>query len=159
MVTAGFGPFGLMKPDPREGIWQVDLGYDVPPKIGMVDVDGDGQMEVGYAAYYDSTFVCRDLWTGKEEWKLQLPYAPNGPIISADIDGDGKGEFLTAQFCIGTNDNGQGELRWRAPCSIGRGVIADFDGDGQGEIACQTMGSATILRGVKPATRSKAAED
>jgi hypothetical protein len=147
MVTAGFGPFGLMKPDPLDGIWQVDLGYDVPPKIGLVDVDGDGQIEVGYAAYYDSTFVCRDLWTGKQEWTLELPAAPNGPTFSADVDGDGKGEFLTAQFCVGTNDKGRGELRWQAPCGIGQGLIADFDGDGQGEIACQTPGSVVILRG------------
>jgi hypothetical protein len=156
MVIGGFGPFGLMKPDPTEGIWQEDHGYDVPPKIGMVDVDGDGRMELGYAAYYDRTFVCRDLWTGKEEWTVELPFAPNGPTFSADFDGDGKGEFLIAGFCIGTNSTGKGELRWQAPHSMGWGAIADFDGDGEGEIACQAAGSVVILRAEKPSSQTAA---
>jgi hypothetical protein len=146
-VIGGFGPFGLMKPEPTEGIWRVDLGYDVPPKIGLVDVDGDGRMEVGYAAYYDTKFVCRDLWTGEVKWELPLPSPPNSPTYSADVDGDGKGEFLTAGFCIGTDEHGKGELRWQAPVAMGWGAIADFDGDGQGEIACQAPGRAVILRG------------
>src|SRR5262245_6074261 len=84
-VIGGFGPFGLMKPDPTDGIWRVDLDYDVPPKIGLVDADGDGQMDVGYAASYDSKFVCRNLWTGKVKWELQLPSPPNSPVYSADV--------------------------------------------------------------------------
>jgi hypothetical protein len=156
MVIGGFGPFGLMKPDPTEGVWQVDHGYDVPPKIGMVDVDGDGRMEVGYAAYYDTTFVCRDLWTGKEEWTLELPSAPNSPTFSADFDGDGKGEFLIGNFCIGTNNKAEGELRWQAPHGMGWGAIADFDGDGTGEIACQAAGSVVILRAEKPSSQAAA---
>ena len=150
-VIGGFGPFGLMKPDPTEGVWRVDLDYDVPPKIGLVDVDGDGQMEVGYSAYYDSKFVCRDLWSGKVEWELQLPSPPNSPTYSADVDGDGKGEFLTSCFCIGTNERGEGELRWQAPVAMGWGAIADFDGDGKGEIACPSAGGVLILRSTQSA--------
>lgn len=146
-VIGGFGPFGVMSPDPTQGIWRVDLGYDVPPKIGLVDVDGDGQMEVGYAAENDRTFVCRDLWTGAVEWELELPLPSNSPTYAADVDGDGKGEFLTSAFCIGTNAQGQGELRWHAPSAMGWGAIADFDGDGFGEIVCQTPGRVVILHG------------
>jgi hypothetical protein len=146
LVSGGFGPFGLMLPDPTQGIWRVDLGYDVPPKIGLVDVDGDGSMEVGYSALYDPTFVCRDAWTGDVEWELELPSAANGPTYSADVDGDGKGEFLTSAFCIGTNHSGAGELRWQAPAAMGWGAIADFDGDGLGEIACPGPGGVVILR-------------
>jgi hypothetical protein len=146
MVTAGFGPFGMMKPDPLEGIWKENLDYDVPPKIGMVDVDGDGRMEVGYAALRDTTFVCRDMWTGEIEWELELPAPPNSPALAADVDGDGKGDFLIGGHCVGTDANGKGVLKWGAPVAIGWGLIADFDGDGKGEIACQASGRVAVLR-------------
>lgn len=154
-VIGGFGPFGVINPDPTQGIWRIDLGYDVPPKIGLVDIDGDGQMEVGYAADNDCTFVCRDLWTGAVEWELELPSPSNSPTYSADVDGDGKGEFLTASFCIGTNERGQGELRWQAPAATGWGAIADFDGDGLGEIVCQTPGQIVILHGNSGSTNAE----
>jgi hypothetical protein len=83
-----------------------------------------------------------------------LPSPPNGPTFSADFDGDGKGEFLIAGFCIGTNDKGVGEMRWQAPYSMGWGAIADFDGDGEGEIACQAPGSVEILRAVTPSSKA-----
>ena len=146
LVTGGFGPFGLMKPDPREGIWKENLDYDVPPKIGMIDVDGDGRMEVGYAALRDATFVCRDMWTGQVEWELELPAPPNSPALSADVDGDGRGDFLIGGYCIGTDATGKGVLKWGAPHAIGWGLIADFDGDGRGEIACQVPGRVVVLR-------------
>ena len=63
----GFGVFGLMNPDPSDGVWRVDASYDTPQKVGMVDVDGDGKMEVGYCLSGDSTFICRDLFSGKIE--------------------------------------------------------------------------------------------
>jgi len=147
--TSGFGPFGLMKPDPTKGVWREDLDYDVPPNIALVDVDGDGSLEAGYAARNDPHFVCRDVWTGAVEWTLELPDAPNSPTITADVDGDGKGEFLCGSFCIGTDDAGRGELRWRSPVPLGWPIIADFDGDGQGEIAVAQGGSIMILRAAK----------
>ena len=49
LVTAGIGSLGLMNPDPREGIWKHELMYQMPRRLGMIDADGDGVMEVGYA--------------------------------------------------------------------------------------------------------------
>jgi hypothetical protein len=147
MVIGGFGPFGMMESDPMGKLWNVDLGYDGPPNVAMIDVDGDGVLEVGYCASNDKKFICRDIWTGKTEWTLDLPYAPNSSTIVADVDGDGKGEFLTGPFCIGTDKNGQGQLRWQAPASVGSGLIADFDGDGRGEIACQSGDRLLVLKG------------
>jgi hypothetical protein len=101
----------------------------------MIDVDGDGRLEVGYEERRDGWFVCRDLWSGREEWRLQLAGKGYGPVISADIDGDGRGEFLIGNNCLGTNAQGEGEIRWQAPVSAaGWPAIADLDGDGQGEI-------------------------
>ncbi len=146
-VPLGHGTFGLMKPEPTDGIWREEVGYDVPDRVGMVDVDGDGTLEVGYALLHDTTFVCRDMWTGETKWELSLPKAPSGPVIAADVDGDGKGEFLVDRYCIGTDDAGRGELRWTSPVPLGWAVIADFDGDGKGEIACASNGRIYILKG------------
>lgn len=147
-VTAGFGPFGMMKPDPREGIWKEDLDYDVPANIALVDVDGDHSLEAGYAALNDKTFFCRDAWTGKVKWQLPLPYAPNSVTITADFDGDGKGEFLCGPFCIGTNAEGRGELRWQLPRAVASPLVADFDGDGVGEIAGAIGGKILVYKAV-----------
>ncbi len=144
--VGGYGSFGLMKPDPREGIWREDPGYDVPPKIGLIDVDGDGVLEVGYALLNHSTFICRNLWTGDVKWELDLPEAPNSPVMVADVDGDGKGEFLVGSYCIGTDVDGNGEIRWKSPVSMGWAIFADFDGDGTGEIACASQGKIHILK-------------
>ena len=143
----GYGSFGLMKPDPREGVWMEDPGYDVPIKVGMIDVDGDGEMEVGYCIRNSKVFVCRDLWTGETKWEIELPEAPGNPVISADVDGDGKGEFLTGRYCIGTDERGLGVIRWKSPVEFGWAVIADFDGDGLGEIACVDSGRIYVLKG------------
>jgi hypothetical protein len=142
----GHDRFGLMNPDPVTGPWREELDYDVPPRVGLVDVDGDGVMEVGYAPLNDPVFRCRDLWTGTTKWELRLPEAPNAPVIAADVDGDGKGEFLMGRYCLGTDAAGQGQIRWESPVPLGWAVIADFDGDGLGEIACPAAGRICILK-------------
>jgi len=144
-VTAGFGPFGLMNPDPRNGVWLEDLDYDVPRNIALVDVDGDGELEAGYSALNSTKFVCRDVWTGDIEWTINLPSPTNATTITADFDGDGQGEFFSGRYCIGTNSLGEGEIRWQSPVHLNWPIIADFDGDGEGEIAGGQAGKIVIL--------------
>jgi len=112
-------------------------------------IDGDGRLEVGYEEKRDGQFVCRDLWTGKEEWRLELDGQGYGPALSADFDGDGKGEFLIGPYCIGTDAKGQGRIHWRVRLPVGSGwpVIADLDGDGLGEIIMP--GSDGVIRVLK----------
>jgi len=148
-VSGGFGAFGLMNPDVVSGAWRVDLAYDTPAAVGMIDVDADGSLEVGYAARDSRKFFCRDLWSGKVEWELDLPSPPNAPCLSADVDGDGRGEFLIGSFCIGTKERGKGRVLWQAPTPMGWAVIADFDGDGDGEIACSRRGGVVVLNAEK----------
>ena len=147
LVHHGHGRFGLAGPDPRQDIWHEEAGYDTPDRIGFIDIDGDGVMEVGYALRNDTLFRCRDLWTGDTKWTIDLPSLPSGPVLSADADGDGKGEFFVDRWCIGTDGSGQGEIRWTSPVAFGWAVIADFDGDGVGEIACANSGNITVLKG------------
>jgi len=135
LVPLGHGGIGVLANDLRTEIWFHKPYYDTPQKVGIIDVDGDGRLEVGYEERRDGWFVCRDVWSGKEEWRLELAGKGYGPVITADIDGDGRGEFLIGSNCLGTNKQGDGEIRWQAPVSAaGWPAIADLDGDGQGEI-------------------------
>ena len=142
----GYGPIGLMEPGPAAAVWKEELEEVIPVKVGMVDVDGDGRLEIGYTHRRGSTFRCQDVFTGTIEWELELPTNAPGPVITADVDGDGKGEFLLGRYCVGTDDSGQGELRWESPISLDWAIIADFDGDGIGELACPAPGKVHILR-------------
>ena len=146
LVHHGHGRFGVVGTDPVQGLWHEDVGYDTPDRVGFVDVDGDGTLEVGYTLRNSTEFLCRDIWTGMTKWSVELPSAPSGPVISADVDGDGKGEFLVDRWCIGTDASGHGEIRWTSPVPLGWAVIGDFDGDGLGEIACAHQGQISILK-------------
>ncbi len=145
-VPAGHGRFGLMNPDPTDGIWREEVGYDVPAKVGLIDVDGDGALEAGYALRNSRSFVCRDLWTGEVEWEVELPSPISAPVLCADFDGDGRGEFLAGWWLIGTDAQGQGEIRWQAPVYPQSAIIADFDGDGVGEMAVSARGEIVLLK-------------
>jgi hypothetical protein len=142
----GYGPVGLMEPGPGAAVWKEELEEAIPVKIGMVDVDGDGALEVAYAYKRGRTFRCQDAFTGTVEWELELPTPAPGPVITADVDGDGKGEFLVGRYCVGTDENGTGQLRWQSPVSLDWSIIADFDGDGIGELACPAAGTIYILK-------------
>ena len=145
-VTGGFGPFGLLEPDPTQAVWTEDLDYDVPPRIALVDVDGDGRLEAGYAALNDRRFVCRDAWTGAVEWTLELPFPPDAGAVCADFDGDGRGEFFVRRFCLGVDPRGHAEVEWESPVDLQGPLVADFDGDGRGELAGVCQGRPTVLR-------------
>ncbi len=139
------GPVGVMSPSTSEALWVEEFGYDVPAKVGVVDIDGDGILEVGYAAQRSTRFRCRDFWSGEVEWELDLPQPVSGPVLAADVDGDGRGEFLIDRFCVASDGEGSGAVMWEAPVSLSWAIIADFDGDGRGEIACPGAGAVYIL--------------
>lgn len=135
LVPLGHGGIGLFANNLQDEIWSHKPYYDTPAKVGMVDVDGDGRMEVGYEEKRSGWFVCRDLWSGAEKWRLELDGQGYGPVITADFDGDGKGEFLIGGYCLGTDVKGQGQIKWQLNVpNSGWPAIADLDGDGLGEI-------------------------
>lgn len=135
LVPFGHGGVGLLANNLHDEVWSHKPYYDTPAKVGMVDVDGDGRMEAGYEEARSGWFVCRDLWSGVEKWRLKLDGQGYGPAITADFDGDGKGEFLIGDYCIGTDNQGKGVIKWRTNLQNGGWpAIADLDGDGLGEI-------------------------
>lgn len=148
-VPLGFGRQGLMKPDPTQGVWNETDEYDTPTKMGLIDCDGDGVLEVGYSVQRSGIFTCRNLWTGEIKWQLKLPATAGGPVLVADVDGDGKGEFLMANYCIGTDATGKGLLRWVGKTYMD-GLIADVDGDGKGEIVVAWRGKVYVLKAEAP---------
>lgn len=135
LVPLGHGGVGLLANNLQDEIWSHKPYYNTPTKVGIVDVDGDGRTEAGYEEARSGWFVCRDLWSGAEKWRLKLDGKGYGPAVTADFDGDGKGEFLIGGYCLGTDDRGQGKIKWRANLPNGGWpAIADLDGDGLGEI-------------------------
>ena len=158
LVPSGYGTFGMIGPSFKP-IWTESVEYDVPGHVGIIDVDDDGVLEAGYAIRNSNLFKCRDVWTGDIEWQLELSTPPNSPVLTADVDGDGRGEFLAGRYIIGTNAAGQGQVEFELPVPLampepasygytkgGAALIADFDGDGKGEIACTAKGQVHILK-------------
>ncbi len=122
-----------------ENIWNLEEG-DLPggavlPGIG--DVDGDRRLELG--APFPDGFRCYDAATGERKWTIPVPDGPYAGVISADLDGDGRDEFLFAAndrvIAVGA-DEGTGEVLWQVklPGRVSEPSFADVDNDGRGEI-------------------------
>jgi len=58
----------------------------------IADVDGDGVLEVGVGTA-SGTVICYDAATGRVKWTYDLEAVPSH-IVTADIDGCGKHEFI-----------------------------------------------------------------
>ena len=55
--------------------------------------------------------------------------------------------LIVDRWCIGTDAEGRGEIRWDSPVPFGWAAVADVDGDGLGEILCANRGRITVLKG------------
>ena len=127
-------------------VWHHPLTRDTTARAqpGLADLDGDGLLEV-ITSQADGLLTAFSASTtdpqkrGSIRWTLQLN-GPVGDIATADLDDDGKQEFL-----IGGGDGqlhaikevgGQGTILWS--CDFGRRVgspiLADLDEDDVAEI-------------------------
>ena len=83
----------LAEKDPTKLPWGklgVDVVVESTGKFTSRAKDG----KAGYAPVNSATFTCRNLWTGAVKWRLDLPSAPYGPVLAADVDGDGTNEVV-----------------------------------------------------------------
>jgi outer membrane protein assembly factor BamB len=110
---------------------------------GLADLSGDGRLSIG-VCHSNGIFECCDAATGSELWSLDLG-STTSDIVSGDIDGDGKEEFITGTtdghlIAIGLDASGQGVIRWSLELgfALGSPVVADADGDGKAEILVVT---------------------
>lgn len=74
--------------------------------VALVDLNGDGQLEVLAADSSTGTLFSLD-GTGKVIWKHKLPNSTDSPPAVADIDGDGKLEIVVGTMMLG---KGKGRL-------------------------------------------------
>lgn len=133
----------------RNGDYYTEESYYATPVV--VDLDGDGSLEVLNAAY---SLVVMEAATGNVKWKVNAgcdrstPYSDNGNIGRQvftdfevlDIDNDGKKEIVIA-YGNGSvsvlNDQGYFKSGWPQQVTS-RGLsslaVGDIDGDGRQEI-------------------------
>jgi outer membrane protein assembly factor BamB len=68
--------------------------------VALVDLDGDGKLEVLAADSSTGTLFCLDH-AGKVVWKVTLPNSTDSPPSVGDIDGDGKAEIVVGVMALG----------------------------------------------------------
>ncbi|HEX3147397.1 MAG TPA: PQQ-binding-like beta-propeller repeat protein [Gemmataceae bacterium] len=68
--------------------------------VALVDLDGDGKLEVLAADSSTGALFCLDH-AGKVVWKTKLPNSTDSPPSVGDVDGDGKVEIVVGVMSLG----------------------------------------------------------
>jgi hypothetical protein len=140
LVGGCFGGFGVLRQDYSVLWWKRTPFTDMMLRHpGVADVNGDGRLCIG-ACHSDGVFTCLEGSSGKELWSIDLG-STTSDVVSCDIDGDGKEEFIAGAtdgrlLAIGSDGAGRGVIRWSLDLgfALGNPVIADADGDGKAEV-------------------------
>jgi hypothetical protein len=144
LIAGCFGGFGLLRRDDSVLWWKRTPFTDMMLRLpGLADLSGDGRLSIG-VCHSNGIFECVDAATGRELWSLDLG-STTSDIVSGDIDGDGKEEFIAGTtdghlIAIGLDASGRGVIRWSLELgfALGSPVVADADGDGKAEILVVT---------------------
>jgi outer membrane protein assembly factor BamB len=118
-------------------LWEADAGgcADAAPLI--YDVDQDGDLEVVLAGSCNPTTYCFDADSGFIQWQTPMR-GSDSPIVTGDIDNDGKPEILHGEFggyvlCLNGED---GSVVWELEVDVDSWIqtaptFLDIDRDGQ----------------------------
>ncbi|MBC8145186.1 MAG: hypothetical protein H7X80_06340 [bacterium] len=140
LLIGNYGGHGLIAAD-QSAVWwhSAPLSSLTGGFGGLADVDNDGRLEL-CVCYASGVLVCLDLLTGDERWQLDIGMVASG-IVTCDIDGCGRSEFIVATregilLAVGVDLEGAPAIIWRIDLgySLGPPVVADFDGDGNSEV-------------------------
>ena len=128
-----------------------DFSYRGPT---LVDVNGDGLRDVVEGDSGDPSITAYRGTDGAILWDTDLdaPWA-SGPLVSADIDGDGVSEILAGSDAGLIVLNARtGAIEWTFPLPPIRGepLVRDIDGDGLAEIPVGAGDGKLYVLGTQP---------
>ncbi|GMU20818.1 MAG: hypothetical protein AMXMBFR13_09140 [Phycisphaerae bacterium] len=123
-----------------------NAGQTTLVKHALLDVDGDGALEIASGGYADGVRMI-DAKSGDVLWSLEAP-APTCPrVVAADIDGRAGDEILypagdTLVAITGDRTAGRVLWTWKGPAALSMPAVADTDEDGRAEIVTQSADGA-----------------
>jgi outer membrane protein assembly factor BamB len=128
-------------------IWRTDAElWEYASSTPAVGFPGTDREPVLGAVARGGAFRAIDVRTGSLRWELDLGSAPNASsIVAADLDGDGRDEFLVGLpngrlVCLGEEAPGTGNIDWTATfdSAVANPIVVDLDGDGVAELVVAT---------------------
>jgi outer membrane protein assembly factor BamB len=136
----------------RALLWKKNISGVVYHGSAIGDLDGDGQEEILLGSYND-TLYCLDAMTGNTKWtySVGVNHVPAGPVVIADLDGDGVCEVVGSAWFRHFALNANGTERWtytdpQWAYSFRGPAVADLNGDKYLDVVFGT--SSGILRGL-----------
>jgi outer membrane protein assembly factor BamB len=135
-------------------LWKKNISGVVYHGSAIGDLDGDGHEEILLGSYND-TLYCLDSRTGETRWTYHVGtnYTPAGPVMLADLDGDGQCEVIGSAWFRHFALNADGTVRWtyndpQFTYSFRGAAVADINGDAYADVVFGTArGRLTGLDG------------
>ena len=144
--TSGFGGVSLRTADAKL-LWKLGKNeYQYYWGLGAVgNVDGSGELRLGIMSE-DCTLDCIDVEAGTVRWSVDLGKDSGiGSVIAADVDGDGRDEFIAGLpdgrlVAVKDQEGAGGRILWEKSfdSAVSNAIFADVDGDSRGEIVLST---------------------